>query len=178
MKCQFDKVKWIRDSDGMWLMLRVKKPERVIQFTDEMQDKLYDAELKPHRKKRSLDANAYFWLLASKLATKIHVPVKTIYRQYIKDIGDNFEIVPVRNDAKDTWIKNWEDRGIGWICEELGPSKIDGYTNVVCYYGSSVYDTAQMSRLIDLVVQDCKDQGIQTETPEEIEKLKSLWEGG
>lgn len=173
MRIQFDKARWTQDSDGFWLCLRVKIPAIIRQFVDSMKDKLYDAELKEHREKRSLDSNSYFWLLAGKLASKIHMPVQTIYRQYIKDIGDNFEIVPVRDDAKERWIKNWASRGIGWVCEDLGTSKLPGYTNIVCYYGSSVYDSVQMSRLIELVVNDCKDQDIETATPEELARMEN-----
>ena len=45
----------------------------------------------------------------------------------------------------------------------------------ILYYGSSCYYTKQMSRLIDLVVEDCKEQGIDTATPEEIALLKEEW---
>ena len=53
----------------------------------------------------------------------------------------------------------------------MGPSKIKGYTNTRCFYGSSVYDTAQMSRLIALIVEECKAAGVETMTPEELERL-------
>ena len=72
----------------------------------------------------------------------------------------------------------WETHGIGWICEEMGHSKLDGYTNVISYYGSSEYDTRQMSRLIDLIVMECKEQGIETMTPRELALLKEGWKNG
>jgi hypothetical protein len=52
------------------------------------------------------------------------------------------------------------------------PSKINGCTNVILYYGSSTYNTAQMSLLIDHLVQDAKALGIETMTPQELEALK------
>ena len=58
---------------------------------------------------------------------------------------------------------------------DVNPSKIEGCKNVTLYYGSSTYDTRQMSRLIDLVVQDCKEQGIETMTPFELDALKERW---
>lgn len=169
---QFDKAKWLQDSEGVWLLLKVKFPALAKKLIFEIKDKAYVAEIKEYREKRSLDSNSYFWLLAGKLASKVHIPVSTIYRQYIKDIGDNFDIVPIRNDAKSKWIKNWESHGIGWVCEELGESKLSDYTNVICYCGSSNYDSAQMSRLIELVVNDCKDQDIDVATPEELARMK------
>jgi hypothetical protein len=169
---QFDCAKWMQDSEGVWLMFRVKLPLIAKKFVAEIKERLYVAEIKEYREKRSLDANAYFWTITGKFAAKTGIPIKTIYQQYIQNIGDNFEIIPVRIDAKDRWIKNWESRGLGWVCNDLETSKLDGYTNIVCYYGSSTYDTAQMSRLIDFAVQDCKDQGIETATPEQLALIK------
>ena len=41
--------------------------------------------------------------------------------------------------------------------------------------GSSEYDTGEMSRFIDGVISECKELGIQTMTPDEIEELKQKW---
>lgn len=143
-------------------------------------DELHNAEklsikISKRKEKRSLNANAYFWVLCGKLASKLQQDKTDIYRQLIQNIGDNFDVLPIRNEAVETFIKNWQSRGLGWICDNLGDSKIDGYTNVCAYYGSSVYNTKQMSDLIDSVVFECKEQGIQVETPEQIAKIKSLW---
>lgn len=172
----FDTAKIIFDNGQYYLALKIPGPAAAGKLINEMQGRKYQAEFKPYRQKRSLDANAYFWVLCGKLAAKIGLPPEEIYREYIRDIGDNYQIVPIRNDAVDQWIKAWRAHGIGWICDNLGPSKIDGYTNIICYYGSSVYDTAQMSRLINLLVEDCKAQGIETKTPDEIQRMVSLWD--
>lgn len=172
----FDTAKIIFDNGQYYLALKIPGPAAAGKLIDEMQGRKYRAEFKPYRQKRSLDANAYFWVLCGKLSAKIGLPPEEIYREYIRDIGDNYQIVPIRNDAVDQWIKAWRAHGIGWICDNLGPSKIDGYTNIICYYGSSVYDTAQMSRLINLLVEDCKAQGIETKTPDEIQRMVSLWD--
>lgn len=131
-------------------------------------------EIKPFRPKRSLDANAYCWQLIGELADRLNVPKVEVYRKAIKEIGGNFEIVCVKNEAVKRLRDGWGKNGLGWISEEF-PSKIDACTNVILYFGSSAYDTQQMSRLIDNIVQDCKALGIQTETPEKIAELKSLW---
>ena len=66
---------------------------------------------------------------------------------------------------------------MGWLTNTL-PSKIPGCTNVILYYGSSAYDTNQMSRLIDRIVQDCKDAGIETLTPDKLDAMKAGWGDG
>lgn len=136
---KFDRAKFRMNESGAWLMLRIPIPYRqpARAFVMEMkQDKAYVAEIRQHREKRSLDANAYFWVLCGRLAAVTGIPKEDIYRDYVRQIGDNFEVIPVRNDAVKRWKTNWESRGEGWPCESLGGSKLPGYTNMVCYYGS------------------------------------------
>lgn len=144
-------------------------------MVDELQDReKLTIEVKPFRARRSLDANAYFFVLADKLAEKMNTSKEEIYRNAIKDIGGVSETVCVKNQAVKRLCDGWSKNGLGWTTETF-PSKIDGCTNVILYYGSSTYDTAQMSRLIDNVVQDCKALGIETRTPDEIANLLSMW---
>lgn len=178
---QTDRVKWYEDSDGAWLCIKAR-PSEVRAVCDSVSDgKKYDVTIKQHRERRSLDANAYFWVLAGKLAAKLSMPgvpvtPDMVYREYIKDVADNFEIVPVREDRIEAWCHVWCSGHIGRMAEVIGPCrKTEGYFNVRCYLGSSDYDTAQMSRLIDLIVEDCKAQGIETMTPIELERLKEEW---
>lgn len=145
----------------------------IIQSLDE--SKKYDVEIKEHRERRSLDANAYFWVLCGKLAECTGIEKDVIYRDLIKNIGGNSEIICVRDNALNKLRSGWEHNGIGWVTETM-PSKIAGCTNVILYTGSSVYDTKQMSRLIELIVFECKSFGIETATPNEIERMLSLWQ--
>ena len=175
MKMLFDKAQWMMNTDSAWLMLKVNLRDATA-FCDEMKDgKVYEADLKEHRKRRSLDANSYAWVLLGKLANKVCLPKEEVYREFVKDVGGNYEILPIRNDAVDKWITNWQGKGIGWVCDILGESKLDGYTNVITYYGSSTYDSLQMSKLINLIVEECKQQGIETMTPAELALLMDGW---
>ena len=65
--------------------------------------------------------------------------------------------------------------GLGWVCETLGESKVNGYTNVVAYYGSSVYNTKEMSVLVDNIVQEAKQLDIETLSERELSLLKDSW---
>lgn len=127
-----------------------------------------------YTKKRSLDANAYCWTLISKLAERLNIPNTDIYRQAIKEIGGNSDIVCVQDKAVQSLCDGWQRNGIGWMTDTM-PSKLEGCTNVVLYYGSSTYDTQQMSRLINLIVEDCKAQGIETKSKEELDSLLGQW---
>jgi len=136
--------------------------------------KTLDVTIEQHRKKRSLDSNAYLWILCQKIAEVLHTTKEAVYREFIRRVGQ-FEILPIREDAVDKWIKIWQSHGLGWVSEVLDDSKIDGYKRVISYYGSSVYDSRSMSILLDEVVQECKTLGIETMTPEELQSLKESW---
>lgn len=125
-------------------------------------------------KRRSLDANAYCWVLISKLAEKLNVPKTDIYRQAIREIGGNSDTVCVQDKAVETLCSGWSRNGLGWLTDTF-KSKLDGCTNVTLYYGSSTYDTAQMSRLINNIVEECRLQGIETKCREELESLLRQW---
>lgn len=154
---------------------QIKALNEFLASLDELDlEKDYTIKIEPTKRKRSLDANAFFWKMCRELAIKLNTNHNEIYKQYIRDYGV-FTIVPIAERAVDRWIENWEQKGAGWICESIGASKLKGYVNVKCFYGSSVYDTKEMSRLIDGVVADCKAQGIETMTPNELEKLKQQW---
>lgn len=130
-----------------------------------------DYAISKAKKKRSLDANAYFFVLADKIAAVTGITKTEIYRHAIKEIGGNSDTVCVMEKAADALCDGWERNGLGWQTERL-PSKIKGCVNVILYYGSSTYDSQTMKRLIDNVIQDAKALGIETMTPQELAKLK------
>lgn len=154
----------------------IKVVAEVASYIDSLSDdKSYKLVLSEIRQKRSLNANAYAWVLMDKLAEKTHIPKTEIYKSYIKEIGGNSEIVCVMNEALDDLKNGWEHNGLGWLTDTL-PSKIPGCTNVVLYFGSSIYDTKQMSRLIDMIIQDCRENDIEYLSPDELAKMLEEWE--
>lgn len=159
------------------LMLEINERNDFEQIVDDLKDKdKLSIEIKQHRERRSLDANAYFFVLADKLAEKLHITKEEVYRQAIREIGGVSETVCVKNQAVERLCDGWSQNGLGWQTETF-PSKLEGCTNVILYYGSSTYDTEQMSRLIENIVQDCQAVGIETRTPDELANLLSMWEG-
>lgn len=131
--------------------------------------------VKKYRKKRSLDSNAYLWVLIGKLSAKLGIPPETIYREAIRDIGDNYAVMSLKTEAVEKFCRCWKGNGIGWLTDTF-PSVLPGYVNVMAYYGSSTYDTAQMHRLLDVVIAECKEQGIEVRPEEEIESMMKMWE--
>lgn len=135
-----------------------------------------DIKITRHRERRSLDANAYLWQLCDKIAAALNTTKTDIYRQAVNAVG-RFEDVAVAEDAADRFAEIWQSRGIGWITE-IYPCNVPGCKDVRVYYGSSCYNTAEMSRLIDYVVQDANEIGVETMTPADLERLKNAWGDG
>lgn len=134
----------------------------------------YEIHIKEHRQKRSLNANAYAWELMGRLAENQGVSKEEVYRHHVRLVGV-YRQVEINEAAEETLIHSWGLHGIGWIAERVDYTHHKGFVMVNLYYGSSTYNTKQMSRLIDNIVQDCEAVGIPTKTPNEIAKLKALW---
>lgn len=149
-------------------------------FATEMKpDKVYTVDVKLYRKKRSNDANRYLWQLLGQMAiamtTEENVYTDTdIYIEEIRKVGD-YEILSIPEYSLDKFKQVWGNNGLGWPVEKIDNDTRPGFILVAAYYGSSTYNSKQMSRLIDNVVQDCKVLGIETMTPEELSRLKEEW---
>ncbi len=154
------------------ILLMLNERESLPSLEELKEDKL-SIEIKKYRKNRSLDANAYMWVLISKLEEKINISKDIIYKDAIKNIGV-YEVIPVKNEAVERFIEAWTKNGLGWVCETT-KSKLEGYTNILAYYGSSTYNTAEMSRLIDFIVQECKQLNIETMSRTELDSLIESW---
>lgn len=154
--------------------LELNERNSALEMVDELKSlDILNIKIDKFKKKRSLDANAYFWTLVGKVSQKTNVPKDEVYRDYILEIG-SFEIVCCQDKAVETLRAGWSRNGLGWITDTI-PSKIAGCTNVFLYYGSSTYDVEQMSRLIEAVVQDCYALGIETKSQAEIDSLLGAW---
>jgi hypothetical protein len=84
--------------------------------------------------------------------------------------------MPIKTIAVDAYIDRWKRNGKGWFCEVLGESKLNGYTNIITYFGSSSYDTKEMSRLLEEIITDAKELGIDTLTPKQKAEMLASWE--
>lgn len=176
MKLWFTKARWKIDDEGAWLCLLADQKAAIAACADMVEGKTYEATIKEYRKRRSLDANAYCWTMIGKLADFYGVSPEDVYRQQIRNIGGVYEIIPIREDAIEAFCRSWAAGHIGRMADDLGECRnTKGYHNIRVWYGSSDYDTRQMSRLIDLIVQECKAVNIETMTPAQLAELKSRW---
>ena len=98
--------------------------------------------------------------------------MKKIYKEAIKDIG-TFEPMIVEEKAFENFKRIWEKQGLGFLIQEI--AKKDKCIKVHCYYGSSTYDSKEMSLLIELLVEEAKQLNIEVKTKQEIESLLEMW---
>ena len=164
--------------EGGCLIIRPEKDDlgKAMALVRKHKDKLYNLEVKEYRKKRSLDANAYAWVLIHKLAEAMRLTPEEVYLQQIPNVGNNYTPMCVREQDVERFKRSWQANGIGWPVKDLGYSQVPGCRNLMAYHGSSTYDTDQMSRLIDNLVQDCKALDIETLSPDKLALLKEEWQ--
>ena len=133
----------------------------------------YTAELKRMRKRRSRNANDMCWAMCEELAQAVGSTKEEIYRDEISKVGvyRDFHLSP---DEAKTFRTAWGQLGTGWLTEQVDD---DGPLLVIrAYYGSSRYNTKQMSRLIDSLMEDCEAVGIVTISEKDKGLLLDDWD--
>lgn len=131
------------------------------------QDATKRFETKPYHERRSLTQNAYYWAMLNKLASKLHMSDAEVHLNMLRDWGVcEVFIVDVVVPVKD-YFKYYDDLGTDWI---------DGreMRTVKAYKGSSCMDSAEFTRLIEGMREECEAQGIDVMTPEEIARLQFI----
>lgn len=110
MTHEFDRAEVRRTDEGTFLCLRIKNAPMARKECANLKDgKTYTADIKEKRNRRSKKANAYFWELCGKVASYSGVPKTALYRSYVKEIGNNYRMVPVANDNQRELIARlWE----------------------------------------------------------------------
>lgn len=166
----FDQIGWEQSESGCWVKLRVKSPEVFRRVADNPIDKVHIAKLTEYRKKRSLNANAYAWVLMEQIAQAIRSTKDEVYLSMLERYGVFTHIV-VKPNVVESIKREWR------TVRELGEVMVNGKEGVQlqCFFGSSSYNTKEMARLIDGIVSECKDLGIETMPPEKLSILKESW---
>ena len=149
-----------------------------ITYLEELKGLELDIELDKHREKRTLNANAYCWVLCDKIAKKLTVPdavitKEDVYKDAILNIG-TFQPMIVEEKAYYNLKRIWEKQGLGFLIQEV--SRKDKCIRINCYYGSSTYNTKEMSLLIDLLVGLATNLNIETKPQAEIDSLLKEWD--
>lgn len=148
----------------------IGKTKNIIDWLfNQERDKVF--EIKEYKEKRSLNANNYAWKLITEIGNKLSKSKEEVYLQMLKDYGQQ-EMISV--------LSSINPKGFFKYYEKAGTSVLNNkeFTHYRIYKGTSEYDTKEMSIFIDGVVQEAKQLNIDVRTPEEIERLKRLWNNG
>ena len=137
-------------------------------FDDLHETEKLSIKIDKYREKRSLNANNYAWKLLTEIGNRLRASKEEVYLAMLKQYGQS-EIISVLSHIP---IKEYVK-----YCEEAGESILNGklFKHYKVYKGSSEFDTREMSIFLDGVVSEAQELGIQTETPDQIAQLKSLW---
>ena len=133
-------------------------------------EKVKTCKIDHKKKKRSLNANSYAWLLITEIANKLRSSKEEIYLQMLKRYGQS-SVVSIIDEAVPVFMKSVK------YAEEFGKGTVNGkdFTHIKVYMGSSEMDTKEMAILIDGIVSEATELKIPTMTPTEIERIKEQW---
>ena len=137
-----------------------------------LKDHAVDVLIKKHRSLRSLDANAYMWVLINKIADATSPPMdkQEVYLLMLKRYGQGGQ-VSIQTSQFESVIREFDYHKV------IGHSTANGreFTHADVLVGSSKYNTQEMATLIDGIVQEAQDLDIDTDTPEQIRQFKERW---
>ena len=159
--------RWTADERGEWLCILCERPRAILETIKA--GKRYNVDIKEYRKKRSLDANALYWALLTALAKELDISNPRAHNLMLRRYGAPwrvdeqmvFTVIPDTDEAENTALEaeTVHMRPTAQVREGK-----DGktYRTYVLLRGSSDYDTAEMGRLIDGLISECKEMGIDT----------------
>ena len=131
-------------------------------------DETKEYEIKEYKHKRSLNANAYYWVLVNKIADALNQSKEFIHLCMLKQYGQRYVLCVPYDTPIENLVKYYEQDGV----RKQGDRLFKTY-NV--YLPSSEMNTYEMSKLIDGTVEEAQSMGIETMTPDELAHLKSMW---
>lgn len=140
-------------------------------------DVLWDIDV--HREKRSLDSNSYFHVLCDKLRQKLGISMARCKNHLIADYGqiqylDDGSPMIYKTNAPDDYM--YELETIHTKCVKVTEENGIEVFFYRIYRGSHTYNSAEMAKLIQGTVEECKQVGIETATPQELARMQALWE--
>lgn len=159
----------VRQIDRQGVMLDIEQfaPEQA----EKWQGKDLDVDIKIHRNKRSLSANAYFYVLIQKIAERVKISTTAVHNMMLRDYGYIDPDLPIITlDADVDYLE------LDILHLRRFEITEDGRISYHVVRGSHTYNTEEMAHLIDMTVAEAKELGIETMTPNELERMKSLWQ--
>ena len=140
-------------------------PKKLIDWLYD-QDKEKVFEIKEYKEKRNNDQNAKYWKLLNELALKLKISVEELHFQMLKFYSQRYQIlIPTETSI----------RGIEYYEKKSTIKKDNKLFDVyIIYTPSHELNTEEFSLLLEGLCNECKEQGIETKSPEELSMDKQL----
>ena len=175
MKADLYNISFDRSGDSL---LTIRTTEDLGELFDRLKDLPVRVEIKQWREKRSMDANAYYWVLLSKAAAVLKISNNRAHNMMLRRYGEPermddqlvYLVLPESEEAEEKALESetYHLRSTSQV-KEGKDGKL--YRTYILLKGSSSYDTKEMSRLISGLVDECRALGIETMTPDELSRL-------
>jgi len=132
-------------------------------LTTQDRDSVWDIVL--HKEKRSVNANALLWKMLGEIATALRTDKWSVYLTMLKRYG-TFTYICVKPKAVEAVKKQWRE------CEVIGDITINGdpAVQMLCYYGSSTMNTKEFSVLLDGVISEMREIGLETPADRDLQR--------
>ena len=145
---------------------------RIFPLMEKVKEGEWELDIKPKTKKRSMDANAYYWSLAEQLAKVLRTSVKEIHQKMLEDYGT----MKTREDGRPI---------VFTLRADIDPKEVTKYTKILkvgeingvkaiqyaVLKGSSEMNSKEFAALLDGLIYECKEAGIETLTPLELQEM-------
>ena len=164
----------LRLSGGEWIVSFTTRDDPG-QIFDDLKDAAVKVEIKKASKHRSLSANNYAWVLIDQIAAVTGRTETEVYQNAIREIGGVSDFYGMKEAAYESFCEIWTKGHLGRQVEIIPGSAKPGWINVRAWKGSSDFDSSQMARLIDSLIQDAESLGIATVPDKEVERMVSQW---
>ena len=153
---------FMRLAGGEWLVSFTTRSDHGEIF-EKLRNGMVEIEINKPKDKRSKTANDFCWAMCTDIGNAISPPLpkEMVYRQAIREVG-SYQRIPIRPEDVEGFCKRWATKGIGWFAEVADDVWIQGkmYKLVFAYWGTSTYDSTEMSRLLDYLKQDMENMGL------------------
>lgn len=142
-------------------LLQIPLPENVLTDAETLLQAIKDGkevtvEVKLKRRHRSLDANAALCAMLGDMAAVLHTSKDELYLQMLERYGV-FTHVIVKPNVVERVKAEWRTVRV------LGEVTVNGQTGIQlqCYFGSSTYNSKEFSVLLDGVISEAKEIGVE-----------------
>ncbi len=133
----------------------------------------WELELRKVRKKRSLDANSYYWVLLEKLAQALRTTKDELHEIMLRDYG-TFKRRADGGLAVFSLQAGHDPHDVTPYSRAFATGEVDGkeFIHYAVLKGSSEMNSEEFSVLLDGLIYECREQGIETLPPDEIARMK------